>query len=525
MQCETVRGSALALVAVCVLTGTASAQNAPRQPNPSAIRLPNGYKIEAVVINLSVPTTAIFDGNDLLVAESGWARTARARVVRIKPNGTVTVEIDDGLDGPVTGLLMLSGRLYVSHRGRVSIVEGGRLRDVVSGLPSDGDHQNNKVVLGPDRKIYMGQGTVTNSAVVGVDSYIFGWLPKRPDLREVPCKDITLVGENFESENPLTPAADKVTTGAYKPFGTPSTPGEIIKGDVKCGGSIVRFDPDGSGLELVAWGLRNPFGLQFDTRGQLWSTFHGADVRGSRNIFNDPDYLIRVVPGAWYGWPEYFDGQPVTSGRFDAVGKPKLAFLWKEHPPLAKPFTTFQTHSGANGLAFAPSAFGFAGDAFVASFGAFVPLTTGINLRPAGSSVVRVDTKNGQVHAFAENILPGPSFVNRQGGFDRPSDVVFAPDGSLYVVDWGSSTITPEGLKLVPQTGVVWRVYPERMPPAQPRGPLTVQAAPLPESERQPEVRNVPEFYRMVREPLALIVGILLLVVLGIIWLIRRARR
>jgi glucose/arabinose dehydrogenase len=252
----------------------------------------------------------------------------------------------EGLEGLVTGLLMHNGILLVSHKGKVSLIEDTRVRDILTGLPSKGDHQNNKIVLGPDGKIYLGQGTVTNSGIVGVDSYIFGWLPKEPQIHEIPCQGITLIGQNFETENPLTAADDKTTTGAYKPFGTPSSPGDVIRGDVKCGGSIVRFNPDGSGLELVAWGLRNPFGLRFDRNGQLWTTLHGADVRGSRNIFNDPDYLVRVDQGAWYGWPEYFDGEPVTAGRFEAPGKPKPAFLWREHPPVAKPFVTFSDACG-----------------------------------------------------------------------------------------------------------------------------------------------------------------------------------
>jgi glucose/arabinose dehydrogenase len=349
-------------------------------------------------------------------------------------------------------------------------------------------------------------------------------LTDHPDVHEVPCKDITLVGENFETDDPLTKAG-QVTTGAYKPFGTPSMTGEVIKGDVKCGGSVVRFNLDGSGLELVAWGLRNPFGLEVDKNGQLWATFHGADVRGSRNIFNDPDYLVRVEQGAWYGWPEYFNGEAVTSGQFDAPTKAKPKFLWKDHPPLAKPFTTFGTHEGVNGLTFSPGgAFGFEGDAFVAMFGTFAPVTTGVNIQPVGFRVVRVDMKSGQSSDFASNVVPGPAYINRQGGFDRPSDVVFAPDDSLYVVDWGSSTLTQEGLKLVPQTGIIWRIYPDVGRVIQPNGPIVVEPALVPESERKAEVRNVPEVYRMLAGPVGLILGGLGVIVVVALLLWRRVR-
>jgi glucose/arabinose dehydrogenase len=489
--------------------------------------VPDGYRIEPVVTNLSVPTTGIFDGNDLLVAESGWANTAPPRVLRIKPDWTAEVIASDGLEGPVTGLLVNNGQVYVSHKGKVSVVEsGGTLRDIVTGLPSLGDHQNNNIVLGPDGKIYMGQGTTTNSAVVGLDNYVFGWLPDHPDAHEVPCKDITLVGENFETENPLTEADDKVTTGAYKPFGTPSAPGEVIKGDIKCGGSIVRFNPDGTGFELVAWGLRNPFGLEFDKDGQLWATFHGADVRGSRNIYDDPDYLVRVQQDAWYGWPEYFAGEPVTADRFNAPGEPKPQFLWKDHPPLTQPEAMFETHEAVNGLDFSPGgAFGFEGQAFIAMFGTYTPVTTGINIQPSGFRVVRVDLNAKEVHDFASNVLPGPSYINQQHGFDRPSDVAFAPDTSLYVVDWGASTITDEGLKLQPLTGAVWRIYPDSLQAARPNGPLVVDApAQIPEEQRKTEVANVPEAYAQIWPQIALVGGGLALLV-GLIVVFVRSRR
>ncbi len=497
-----------------------------RKFNPSDIVVADGYKIEPILMNLSVPTTALFDGNDLIIAESGWVNTAPARILRIKPDWSVNVLASAGLEWPVTGLALKDGQLFVSHKGKVSVVQNdGTLRDVITGLPSNGDHQNNNIVPGPDGKFYLGQGTVTNSAVVGVDSYIFGWLKNHPEAHDVPCKDITLVGQNFESTNPLTEDPnDKATTGAYKPFGQTNQPGEMIKGDVKCNGAILRFNPDGSNLEVVAWGLRNPFGLEFDRNGQLWAAYHGADVRGSRPIFNDPDYLVKVEQGAWYGWPEFFDGKPVTDEQFHDPTKPKPEFLWKEHPPLAKIFTTFPTHAGVNGLAFSPGKnFGFDGDAFVAEFGAFTVVTTGINVNAPGFSIARVDMKTAKVSDFARNVLPGPAYINRQFGFDRPSDVVFGPDDSLYIVDWGASVIGTEGLKLVPVTGSVWRIYKDGAQQAlRPNGPLGIVPPPqIPEAQRKPEVSNVPEAYLSYAPVLLLLGGGVIVVLLLIMVIVR----
>jgi glucose/arabinose dehydrogenase len=528
-RCNSVPGKYLRAVTLLVLlsllgagTPVQAQQATPTAGDPGPerafdithVKLNEGYRIEALISNLSVPTTAAFDGNNLLLVESGWANTAPPRVLRITPDWTVTEIASAGLEGPVTGVLAHNGQVFVSHAGKVSVVEaGGALRDIVTGLPSKGDHHNNNIALGPDGKIYMGQGTVTNAGVVGVDNYIFGWLDKNADVHEIPCKDITLVGENFETENPLTPEDDKVTTGAYKPFGTPSKEGETIKGDPKCGGSIVRFNPDGSGFELVAWGLRNPFGLEFDGQGKLWSAYHGADVRGSRSIFDDPDYMVQVKEGAWYGWPDFFDGDPVTADRFDDITKPKPNTLWTEHPPLEKPFTTFDPHAGANGIDFSPGGtFGMEGDAFVAMFGSFAPVTTGPNVTPSGFSVARINMEDGTVHDFISNNVPGPAYINQTRGLDRPSDVVFAPDSSMYIIDWGASTVTDEGLKLTPLTGAVWRVYKDGQPALRPDGPLKVVAPPqIPEEARKPEVRNVPEAWRELLPLLALGGGAILL--------------
>ena len=503
-----------------------SAQQPARQIDVTDTSVPDNYRIEAVVANLSVPTTIIFDGNDLLIAESGYKNTAAPRVLRIKPDGSVQVEASEGLKGPVTGLLVKDGQLYVSHRETVSIVEGGRLRHIVTGLPSKGDHQNNQIVLGPDGKIYMGQGTVTNTAVVGVDNFVFGWLKDDPEVHEVPCQDVTLTGENFETENPLTEADDQVTTGAYKPFGTLSRPGEVMKGNPKCGGSIVRFNPDGSGFELVASGLRNPFGLKFNKNNQLWATNHGNDVRGSRSVFNDPDYLFQIQPGAWYGWPEYAAGEPVTAARFNAPEKRKPTFLWQQHPPLAKPFLTFDSHAGVCGLAFSPGgSFGYEGDLFVAMFGTFAPVTTGVNVRPAGFRIVRVDMKTREVHDFATNDLPGPAYINQQDGFNRLVDVAFAPDTSLYILDWGASTLTERGLELVPATGMVWRIYPVSGQAVRPNGPVVVQATPKPQEQRTPEVPNIPQTYKQTGPSILLIVGGIVLAVVVLILVFRLLRR
>lgn len=50
-------------------------------------------------------------------------------------------------------------------------------------------------------------------------------------------------------------------TGAYKPFRTPAKKGEVVKGELWCTTGVWRARPDGSDVELLAWGICNPFGM------------------------------------------------------------------------------------------------------------------------------------------------------------------------------------------------------------------------------------------------------------------------
>src|SRR6185312_485294 len=101
--------------------------------------------------------------------------------------------------------------------------------------------------------IYFGQGTASNSGVIVEDNKQFGWLKRHPEFHDIPGQDITLAGKNFQSKDVLKSRegrrGSKVKTGAYSPFGKPGEPNQVIKGEVKCSGSVLRVRPDGSDLE------------------------------------------------------------------------------------------------------------------------------------------------------------------------------------------------------------------------------------------------------------------------------------
>ena len=187
-------------------------------PDPRACELPPGFTARVVTTGLNFPTSIEFDDRGVMyVAEAGeapGADTAPARVLRLHPTGQPGVTrpevVADQLCSPVNDILWHQGRLYISHRGKISVLErDGRVRDLVTGLPSHGDHTNNQMAVGPDGKLYFGQGSATNSGVVGVDNFLMGWLAKNPAVHDVPGKDITLAegAGAFEAPDLMTSSA------------------------------------------------------------------------------------------------------------------------------------------------------------------------------------------------------------------------------------------------------------------------------------------------------------------------------
>ncbi len=266
--------------------------DAPRMIDARDVAAPDRYAIEAVAADLDFPTSmAIDDRGRLYVTEAGYSYggvVTVPRLLRIEPDGSHTV-IAEGDNPPWNGLAFHDGAFYVAgghiDGGRLlHITMDGAITPIVEGLPSFGDHHTNGPAIGEDGWIYFGQGTATNSAVVGLDNYfIFGWLKDHPDFHDAPCEDVVLAGRNFTTPNPFTPDEDdEAVTGAYMPFGEPTTAGQVIPGELPCGGAIMRVRPDGTGLEVVAWGLRNPFGMAFAPDGALYITENQFDERGSR---------------------------------------------------------------------------------------------------------------------------------------------------------------------------------------------------------------------------------------------------
>ena len=464
-------------------TGTAA-----RHINPADIALPPGFRIEAVARDLTYPSGVCFDEqNRPCVVEAGYSygeSFTTPRLLRVGGDGAVTQVAAGDNSGPWNGVAFHDGAFYVSQGGVMTggriarITTDGKIAHLVSNLPSVGDHHVNGPVVTRDGQLYFSIGVATNSGVVGTDSYKFGWLQRHPEFCDVPPRDIKLTGENFTSDNPLTPGKpDKAVTGAYMPFGQRSEAGQVIRGKTPGTGTIYRM-AIGAGarqattrqapnqgapakLELVAWGLRNPFGLALAPDIQLYVTENQFDDRGSRPVWGTGDLLWKIALGTWYGWPDFHGDHPLAHDHFQPPGKAQPKFLLAEHPNKPpKPAAILGVHSSACGLDFSRSEqFGFPGEAFVAVFGDMSP-SVGKVMGPVGFRVLRVNVNDGTIETFATNRgkKNGPASYLKSGGLERPVACKFDNSGkALYVVDFGVMTM---GSKPQPKagTGVLWRI-------------------------------------------------------------------
>ncbi|HJT56549.1 MAG TPA: hypothetical protein VJ761_08640 [Ktedonobacteraceae bacterium] len=417
--------------------------------------------LELVADGFSFPTSLTFDeAGTAYVAEAGLpfgGQQPGGRVWRVEQDGRRTLLIQN-LRQPVNGLTFYSGNLYLSEgghpggAGRISRLSlNGQQTVLLDKLPGPGNYHTNMVAFGPDGKLYFSQGAMTNTGYVGLDAYELGWLRLLPHAHDLPGYEIELTGVNLETVDPLSKEAGARTrTGAFMPFGKTSEPGQRIAAQLPCTAAVMRCAPDGSELELVAWGLRNAYGLGFLPDGRLLAIDQGADDRGSRPVGNVPDVLFEVHRGAWYGWPDFIDGKPISDPQYLPVRGPAPVFALANHqelPPPESALLRFPPHAAAVKFDVAPPSLSkWAGHIFVALFGDEAPMTAPAGPR-VGRSVGRIDPTNWSLHPVLETAL------------SRPIDVRFHPiDKSLYILDFGNFEMHAErGVVAEANTGKLWR--------------------------------------------------------------------
>lgn len=187
--------------------------------------------------------------------------------------------------------------------------------------------------------------------------------------------------------------------------------------------------------ETFASGLRNPVGIAVRPESdELWVTVNERDGLGDELV---PDYLTRVEPGGFYGWPYAYIG-PNPQPDFAAL-RPDLVAR------TLVPDLLFLSHSAAMAVVFQEASSGFPaawqGDAFVALRGSW---NAGL---PRGYMVVRVPLDaagrpEGGYEAFATGFrLDGEGESGRAEVWGRPVGLAWGADGSLLIADDTGNTV------------------------------------------------------------------------------------
>ncbi len=245
-----------------------------------------------------------------------------------------------GLHVPL-GLAWAGNVAYVSTQGALLrlVVRKGRVvsRQTILGGLPYGLHQQDTVALGPDGRLYLGSGSTCNAC--GED-----------DLRSA---------------------------------------------------TILSVRPDGSDLQIVATGLRNPYGLAFQPgTGALYASVNGRDDLGAAE---PAEIVVRVRRGADFGWP----------GCWSSWAKRRLE---GRCGGVTKPVALLEPHSSADSLAF------WRGGLVVAEWGQYLS-------ERWGRKLVRVDVRTGRSTTLAT-------------GFEHPLGLaVERKGGGLLVGDWGRGAV------------------------------------------------------------------------------------
>lgn len=264
------------------------------------------------------------------------------------------------------------------------------------------------------------------NAVAMQDSFLYIALQDKIVQWTVPAE--------FDSSLPIAPLDDIYTDVAdefrhgwryadfgpdrklYVSLGAPCNICDLTKNT----GKIIRMNPDGSGVEIVADGVRNSVGFDWHpVTKQLWFTDNGADGMGDTI---PADELNRVsTTGEHFGFP-FFGGADT-----------KLAGYEDKKPPI--PVTgaevEFEAHSANLGIDFYSGKMfpeEYRNDAFVAQHGSWNRTT------PIGYRIMRVKFDD-EGNPTGKEVFADGWLDDGGSAFGRVNDIEELPDGSLLVSD------------------------------------------------------------------------------------------
>jgi quinoprotein glucose dehydrogenase len=190
-------------------------------------------------------------------------------------------------------------------------------------------------------------------------------------------------------------------------------------------GAVLRCEPDGSHLEVIATGLRNPQELAFDDQGNLFTVDNNSDS-------GDRCRLVYIVPGGDSGWRTGYQYGSDLGDRGPYNAEKVWSLSDADQPAYVLPALAHLTR-GPAGLCFHPGVAAlpsrYAGHFFVCDFqGSSSPSgVRSFEVKPKGAAFEMTDNQE-----FIGGILA--------------TDCDFGPDGGFYVSDWVHGwTLTTKG--------------------------------------------------------------------------------
>lgn len=176
-------------------------------------------------------------------------------------------------------------------------------------------------------------------------------------------------------------------------------------------GGVFRCRPDGSGLEDVAFGMRNPFGnVAFDDEFHIFHTDN--DNEGSAGFTGCR--ILHVVEGGDYGW-RLREGARCCQPDFDRA-------TWNGGRPGRLGWVAETGRGAPAGLCVLNSA-------------AFPPSTRNLLVYP---DVFRRSVRVYKLKPAGATYTVDKEFelLGSSEGVFRPDDAEIGPDGALYILDW-----------------------------------------------------------------------------------------